>query len=248
MVLKDVYHCKLCNERIVNPGSAVFCREKKTVNCVSCEKDFTYECRKRVRVFCSRQCSLSTKSKQRSSKLKQCKECGDSFVGIYSRLYCQKIIAGKCNICGKDFVDSCGRKRKSNSCGPSCANLKKDWISNPKKLDEWKNINQWTTDFSNRNNRKPSMKDLENYFQVRVFPSKGNRELFHLTNNRSSRLEEIVASYLTRKDISFKRNTRPLTIAGSKLEIDFILYEVNFGIEVQDFATHSLTKIPIIMS
>lgn len=143
--------------------------------------------------------------------------------------------------CGRVFTIECRLPEIFGACCDSiCWNLSESFPLDM--IFEYRNIDQWALGFYSKIGRKPSVRDVRGVFGVRNVPSHANMDLFMKSDRRTSFLEERVEHCLRKLSprTSLVKNSRPLRSVGGKcLEIDFLIPELSWGVEVQDFDTHS---------
>jgi len=108
-------------------------------------------------------------------------------------------------------------------------------------LKLFKNQKQWALDFERENTRKPTKNDFQKYFNLPKSTIPHKDALPYMSNNRGSRLEEIVYDYVSMiYGGSVLRNQKiiPKDTRGN-LEIDIFIPALKIGFEIQDFKTHS---------
>lgn len=162
------------------------------------------------------------------------------FKGIKGQKYCRRNLDLKCERCGRIFQRICKNKSTphTNFCDSICWNLNEKATN----IIEYRSINDWAVSFKNREGRRPSINDINQYFNVRNLPGFADKSLFRLNEKGYSFLESVVSEYISDAYIGLKvlNRKRPLKDPeGRRLEIDIFIEEISLGFEIQDFATHS---------
>jgi hypothetical protein len=241
--------CLNCKVRKTSSETSDFCSEqcqramnkhaktKKIHYCIECGQRFqSYGDAK----FCSSSCRNTHTRKNMTYKPRECIYCGNIFTPTSSsQKVCTDFHTIECKYCSKEIKLQGTIPKNKHFCDRVCQTLYQHKSSlNLKLLDEYKNANDWASEFENKRKRKPNAVDFKDYFGVNL-PEWVDYSNF-AKNTTKSRLEQKVLNYIIDNfELAVETNRKILPVTKYKQEIDILLPDIQLGIEVQGNATHS---------
>jgi len=181
--------------------------------------------------------------KYRISTTKICNICNNEYIPTSSKQrVCNLDHSKKCKFCNEEYTPITQKyfTESNKYCDNICSTLAQGNSKIDKTLlKEYKNPDQWALEFKKTSGRKPKKVEFLMYFGLKV-PPFADMKLFEET--RDSKLELTVVHYLKSIGLEegkdFLRRSR-FKINNRWFEVDIYLPELNIGIEVQDFDTHT---------
>ena len=247
-------YCPNCDERKVKSRTTKFCssfcqksfvakRDRIKINvaveqeCIECGQRFqSYGDAK----FCSSSCRNIHTRKNMTYKPRECVYCGSVFTPTSSsQKVCTNFHTIECKYCSKEIKLQGTIPKNKHFCDRVCQTLYQHKSAlKLELLDEYKNADDWASEFENKRKRKPNAVDFKDYFGVNL-PKWVDYSNF-AKNTTKSRLEQKVLNYIIDNfELAVETNRKILPITKYKQEIDILLPDIQLGIEVQGNATHS---------